>query len=57
MNAKKHGNDFVEAQLLWDDPESIGFPAKSDEEERHTLIAKHKSKHRVAFYTLRETQI
>lgn len=56
-NREKHGFDFVEAEALWDDPNAIGFPARSDDEERFVLIAKSKGKHWVAFYTLRDDKI
>ena len=55
-NKEKHGIDFVEAQLLWDDSRSIGFPGKSDDEPRFAMIAELKSKLWVAFYTVREEQ-
>lgn len=56
-NLEKHGIDFIEAQRLWDDPDAIGFPAKSDDEPRFALLAKFKSKYWAAFYTLREKRI
>lgn len=56
-NEKKHGIDFVAAQQLWNDPDAIGFPARSDDEERFALLAKLKSRLWVAFYTLRANRI
>lgn len=56
-NKVKHGIDFVEAQALWNDPDCIGFPAKSDDEERFALLAMLESKLWVAFYTTRENKI
>ena len=56
-NQVKHGIDFVEAQQLWSDPDAIGFPARSDDEERFALLAKLKSRLWVAFYTLRANRI
>lgn len=56
-NTEKHGIDFIEAKLLWEDPNAIGFPARSDDEDRFALLAKLKGKHWVAFYTLRENRI
>jgi uncharacterized protein len=56
-NKAKHGVDFEEAQLLWEDPDAIGFPAKSEDEERFALLAIHKGRVWVAFYTLREDRI
>ena len=56
-NEQKHGIDFVAAQQLWNDPDAIGFPARSDDEERFALLAKLKSRLWVAFYTLRANRI
>lgn len=56
-NKEKHGIDFVEAQKLWDDSRSIGFPGKSDDEPRFAMLAEMKSKLWVAFYTVREERI
>ena len=33
-NKKKHGIDFVEAQLLWLDPDRIQIPARTGDEPR-----------------------
>jgi uncharacterized DUF497 family protein len=56
-NKAKHGVDFDEAQLLWEDPDAIGFPAKSEDEMRFALLAVLKGRIWVAFYTLREDRI
>lgn len=56
-NKAKHGVDFNEAQLLWEDPDAIGFPARSDDEERFALLAVLEDRVWVAFYTLREDRI
>lgn len=56
-NQSKHGIDFEEAQSLWDDPDCIGFPAKSDDEERYALLASWKGKLWVAFFTYRDDKI
>ena len=37
-NARKHGIDFEEAQRLWDDPDLIEIPAKTDDEPRYIVI-------------------
>ena len=39
-NKKKHGIDFVEAQILWDDPDRIEIPAKTEDEPRSLVIGK-----------------
>lgn len=56
-NKTKHGVDFNEAQLLWEDPDAIGFPARSDDEERFALLAVLYGRVWVAFYTLRNDRI
>ena len=56
-NKEKHGIDFDEAQVLWLDEDRVEFPALSDTEERHALIAKNNEKIWVAFYTMREPAI
>ena len=56
-NKLKHGIDFEEAQFLWLDVHSYGFPAKSVGEERFALIATYKGDFWVAFYTSRKDRI
>lgn len=56
-NKKKHGIDFVTAQQLWEDPNAVGFPAKSEDEMRFALIAKLQGRLWVAFCTLRANRI
>ena len=56
-NKEKHGIDFDEAQVLWLDEDRVEFPARSDTEVRHALIAKNDEKIWVAFYTMREVAI
>jgi uncharacterized DUF497 family protein len=57
LNKAKHGIDFEQAQGLWDDPNCIGFPARSEDEERYALLAMFKGKLWVAFYTHRDNKI
>lgn len=38
VNRLKHGIDFEQAKLLWDDPRAIEIPARIDEEERSSVI-------------------
>ena len=40
INKKKHGIDFIEAQLLWDDIDLIEIPAKTSDESRYLVIGK-----------------
>ena len=37
-NKKKHGIDFTEAQELWDDPELLEIPLKSEDEPRTLFV-------------------
>lgn len=37
-NKGKHGIDFVEAQALWNDPDRLEVPARSDVEPRSIVI-------------------
>ncbi len=39
-NKRKHGIDFIEAQVLWDDPDRLEIPAKTQREKRLVLIGK-----------------
>lgn len=56
-NKEKHGIDFDEAQALWRDEDRVEFPARSDTEERHALLAIKDDKIWVAFYTMRDAAI
>ena len=44
-NKTKHGIDFVEAQVLWDDVDLLEIPAKTEDEPRSMLIGKIGDKH------------
>jgi hypothetical protein len=39
-NAAKHGINFVDAQALWDDPDLMEIPARTDDEPRSLIIGK-----------------
>lgn len=39
-NRAKHGIDFVDAQILWDDPDFIEIPARTDDEPRFMVIGR-----------------
>ena len=56
-NKIKHGIDFEEAQILWQDPNRLVIPAKSDDELRFALLASSDGKVWAAFYTLRSEVI
>lgn len=38
LNLEKHGIDFIDAQLIWDDPDFIEIQAKSNDEPRSLVI-------------------
>ena len=40
LNKSKHGIDFLAAQALWDDPDRIEIPARTEDEPRLMVIAK-----------------
>jgi len=52
-NKKKHGIDFVEPQMLWDDSDRIEIPAKTEDEPRYLIISKISSKYWSAVITSR----
>jgi uncharacterized DUF497 family protein len=39
-NKEKHGIDFVEAQLIWEDTDRIEIPARTEDEPRYLVIGK-----------------
>ncbi len=45
INKKKHGIDFIEAQLLWDDIDLIEIPARTSDEPRYLVIGTISGKH------------
>lgn len=52
-NKKKHGIDFTEAQELWDDPELLEVPLKSEDEPRTLFVGLISGKHWSAISTPR----
>jgi len=45
INKKKHGIDFIEAQVLWDDPDLLEIPARTADEQRFLVVGKIAEKH------------
>lgn len=39
-NKKKHGIDFVDTQFLWEDPDFIEIPARTQDEPRFMVIGR-----------------
>jgi uncharacterized DUF497 family protein len=57
LNKQKHGIDFDEAQLLWEDPNLLMIPAKTEDEPRIVVIGKIGRKHWSAVITPRGVRI
>ena len=56
-NRMKHGIDFVEAQILWNDPMLLEIPAKTDDEPRYLMIGLIDGKHWSAVMTYRGVNV
>jgi uncharacterized DUF497 family protein len=56
-NRLKHGIDFIEAQLLWDDPMLLEIPAKTADEPRFLVIGLIGLKHWSAVITYRGAKV
>jgi uncharacterized DUF497 family protein len=57
INKGKHGIDFQEAQILWNDPDLIIIPAKTIDETRFLVIGKIQDKHWSSIITYRNEYI
>jgi uncharacterized DUF497 family protein len=56
-NLSKHGINFVDAQLLWNDPRLLEVPAKTEDEPRYLVIGLLNGKHWSAVLTYRGVNI
>jgi len=56
-NLKKHGIDFEQAQLLWNDPNLVELVARSDDEPRSIVIARLNAQYWSAVFTYRDEEI
>jgi uncharacterized DUF497 family protein len=56
-NKVKHGLDFVEAQVLWEDVDLVEIPARTEDEPRSLVIGKIESKLWSAIITYRNEKI
>ena len=54
INLKKHGIDFVQAQALWEDPDRVEIPARTEDEPRFMVIGKIGSQHWSAVISYRD---
>lgn len=57
INRQKHGIEFEEAQALWNDPNRLEIPAKTEDESRWVVIGKNGGKHWSAIMTFRRERI
>jgi uncharacterized protein len=55
-NKSKHGIDFYEAQVLWDDPDLIEIPLKTSDEPRFLVIGRILEKHWSGIITYRSNK-
>jgi uncharacterized DUF497 family protein len=53
-NVAKHGIDFVEGQALWEDPDRLQLPARTQGEPRLMLIGRLGVKHWSAIFMIRD---
>jgi uncharacterized DUF497 family protein len=56
-NKLKHGIDFDEAQLLWNDWNRVEVPVPNDDEVRYLTIATLNNKHWSAVITYRQSNV
>jgi hypothetical protein len=56
-NKRKHGIDFIEAQDLWNDPDLLEIPAKTNDEQRYLVVGKISGKHWAGIITYRHENI
>ncbi len=56
-NKRKHGIDFVEAHVLWDDPDLIEIPARTVDEPRYLIIGRIDKTHWTGIVTYRGDRI
>ena len=54
-NREKHGIDFIEAQMWWQDKDALVVPANIvGDETRYALIAKYRTKCFIAIFVIRD---
>ena len=56
-NKQKHGIDFIDAHLLWEDPDRIEIQTNFQSENRNALIGKIEDKLWTAVFTQRDEAI
>jgi len=53
VNKTKHGVDFIQAQVLWDDENLLALPLRFEDERRIAYIGRMGGKHWTAIATCR----
>ncbi len=53
-NKQKHGVDFSEAQVLWEDPDLVEIPARTMDEPRFLVVGRIGTSHWSGIVTYRE---
>ena len=56
-NKEKHGIDFYEAQIMWNDPDLIEIPLRTSDEARFLVIGKISEKAWSGIITYRSSKI
>jgi uncharacterized DUF497 family protein len=56
-NKEKHGIDFIEAQLIWEDFDRIEIPARTEDEPRYFVIGRIEGKYWSAIITYRNENV
>lgn len=56
-NAEKHGIDFEQATLLWNDEKRVEFVARFADEPRLGLVGEYAGKLWTAIFTIREDRL
>ena len=56
-NLKEHGINFVDAQVIWEDPGLVEISAKTGDEPKFLIIGRIKHKHWSAIVTPRDDHI
>ena len=56
-NLAKHGIDFIESQKLWNDPNLLEIPARTEDESRFIVIGQIEATHWSAVITYRSDDI
>jgi len=56
-NKRKHGIDFIQVQALWEDPELLEVPARTEDEARYLVIGMIDDKHWSCVITYRDERV